>query len=136
MSFPLGSLQADGTATVAAASALGTPSMGARRQIGLALGFVGCCLLLLSLASYHAGDAAFTTSGQGEPTRNLAGTVGAWLADGLFFAFGWSAWWLVPVSWRAWLSGLAAALRRELSRPGYRPAPTASARRRRTACTR
>ena len=111
MSFPLGSLQADGTATAAAAGTLGTPSVAARRQLGLALGFVGCTLLLLSLASYHAGDAAFTTSGQGEPPHNMAGRLGAWLADALYFAFGWSAWWLVPVSWRAWLSGLAAALR-------------------------
>jgi len=85
--------------------------MGARRQLILALGFVGCCLLLLALATYHPGDPAFTTSGSGDPLRNKAGAVGAWVADLLFFLFGWTAWWLVPVTWRAWLSALARALR-------------------------
>ncbi|MBK9364166.1 MAG: DNA translocase FtsK 4TM domain-containing protein [Rubrivivax sp.] len=114
MSFPLGSLQADGPAATGARAAARTadlPSMGARRQLALALGFVGCCLLLLALATHHPGDPAFTTSGSGDALRNKAGAIGAWVADGLYFLFGWTAWWLVPVTWRAWLSGLARALR-------------------------
>ena len=109
MSFPLGSLQGD--AAAGAARARVPAAMGVRRQIALVLGFVGCALLLLALATYHGGDAAYTTSGTGDPTRNSVGALGAWVADLLYFLFGWSAWWLVPVSWRAWLSGLARTLR-------------------------
>jgi S-DNA-T family DNA segregation ATPase FtsK/SpoIIIE len=122
MSFPLGSLQADGTA----AAAIGTrdaqpPMMGARRQLMLALGFLACALLLLALATHHAADPAFSTSGSGEAVRNKAGAVGAWVSDLLLFLFGWSAWWLVPVTWRAWLSALARALRGPLGAAAPRP---------------
>jgi len=113
MSFPLGSLQVEGgldhgktQGRMAAASA-----MGGRRQLMLVGGLVACLLLLLALLTYDAGDAAFTSSGSGEAIRNKVGALGAWVADGLYFLFGWSAWWLVPVTWRAWLSGLARALR-------------------------
>ena len=123
MSFPLGSLQADGAA---AAAAIGPrdaqpPVMGARRQLMLALGFVACALLLLALATHHAGDPAFSTSGSGEAVRNKAGALGAWVSDLLLFLFGWSAWWLVPVAWRAWLSALARALRGPLGAAAPRP---------------
>ena len=116
MSFPLGSLQGDGASAATSGPArparTALPSaMGVRRQLTLVLGLVACTLLLLALATYHAGDAAYTTSGSGAPTRNSVGPLGAWVADLLYFLFGWSAWWLVPVSWRAWLSGLARALR-------------------------
>ncbi|MFT3822235.1 MAG: DNA translocase FtsK 4TM domain-containing protein [Rubrivivax sp.] len=112
MSFPLGSLQADGTAAaVAGTRHAPPPMMGARRQLMLALGFLGCALLLLALATHHAADPAFSTSGSGEAVRNKAGAIGAWVSDLLLFLFGWSAWWLVPVTWRAWLSALARALR-------------------------
>ncbi|MCA0240995.1 MAG: DNA translocase FtsK 4TM domain-containing protein [Proteobacteria bacterium] len=125
MSFPLGSLQADGAAA-AAGTAMGTrdaqpPMMGARRQLMLALGFVACALLLLALATHHAADPAFTTSGSGEAVRNKAGAIGAWVSDLLLFLFGWSAWWLVPVTWRAWLSALARALRGPLGAAAPRP---------------
>ncbi|MFO1328223.1 MAG: DNA translocase FtsK 4TM domain-containing protein [Rubrivivax sp.] len=109
MSFPLGSLQ--GELAAGAAPPAVAPQMGARRQIVLAAGFVGCALLLLALATYHGADPAFSTSGSGEALHNKAGAVGAWVADLLFVLFGWSAWWLVPVTWRAWLSALAHALR-------------------------
>ncbi len=85
--------------------------MGGRRQLLLALGFVACVLLLLALATYHPNDPAFSTSGNGDALRNKAGGIGAWVSDLLYVLFGWSAWWLVPVTWRAWLSGLARALR-------------------------
>ncbi len=112
MSFPLGSLQGDGTAAAAGAARARVPAaIGARRLFALVLGFVGCTLLLLALATYHGSDAAYTTSGTGEATRNRVGALGAWVADLLYFLFGWSAWWLVPVSWRAWFSSLARAVR-------------------------
>ena len=89
--------------------------MGGRRQLLLALGFVACTLLLLALATYHPNDPAFSTSGNGDALRNKAGAVGAWVADLLYVLFGGSAWWLVPVTWRAWLSGLARGLRGPLA---------------------
>jgi S-DNA-T family DNA segregation ATPase FtsK/SpoIIIE len=94
--------------------------MGGRRQLLLAGGLLGFALLVLALATHHAGDAAFTTSGDGEPLRNKAGVVGAWVSDLLYFGLGWSVWWLVPVVLRAWLSGLARALRG----PGAVPLPS------------
>ncbi len=95
--------------------------MGGRRQLMLGAGFVACSLLLLALATYHADDAAFSTSGNGGAMLNKAGGVGAWLADLLYFLFGWSAWWLVPVTWRAWLSTLARALRGPAAVPPMAP---------------
>ena len=41
-----------------------------------------------------------TVAGTGEALHNRAGRLGAWVADLLYFLFGWSAWWLVPVTWR------------------------------------
>ncbi len=112
MSFPLGSLQGGGTATVdTGPNVQPAPVAGVRRQLVLVLGFVGCLLLLLALATYHRSDAAYTTTGDGGPLLNSVGGLGAWGSDVLYFLFGWSAWWLVPASWRAWLSALARSLR-------------------------
>jgi DNA segregation ATPase FtsK/SpoIIIE, S-DNA-T family len=113
MSYPLGSLQTDvgGLGGPAAGTRRESPLVSVRRQLLLVSGLVGCLLLLLALLSYNPGDAAFSTSGNGQDLRNKAGAVGAWLADGLYVLFGWSALWLLPVSVRAWLSGLARALR-------------------------
>jgi S-DNA-T family DNA segregation ATPase FtsK/SpoIIIE len=94
--------------------------MGGRRQLLLALGFVACVLLLLALATYHPNDPAFSTSGNGERAaqqgRRRRGLGGRWL----YLLFGWSAWWLVPVTWRAWLSGWPA---RCGARPAQAPMP-------------
>jgi DNA segregation ATPase FtsK/SpoIIIE, S-DNA-T family len=113
MSFPLGSLHADATGVGMGVGRPSpeAPSMGFRRQALLAAGFVACALLLLALATYHPTDPAFSTSGTGDAVRNKAGAGGAWVADLLYVMFGGSAWWLVPVTWRAWLSALARALR-------------------------
>ncbi|MBN8479147.1 MAG: DNA translocase FtsK 4TM domain-containing protein [Burkholderiales bacterium] len=51
--------------------------------------------LALALVSYHPGDPAWSTSGDGSPVHNRAGTIGAWLADLVLFLFGASAWWFV-----------------------------------------
>jgi S-DNA-T family DNA segregation ATPase FtsK/SpoIIIE len=122
MSFPLGSLQGD------LGAAQGQPAGDAasapwRRKAGLMLGALGWLLFTLALVSRHAGDPAFSTSGSGEPVHNAVGLLGARAADLVLFLFGWSAWWLVPVTLRAWLGALARTLRNEVV-----PAPVARAR--------
>ncbi len=64
-------------------------------------------LLLLAMLSYHRGDPSWSTSGQGvQTTANLVGALGAWASDILYFLFGFSALWLLPMSLlvlaRAW----------------------------------
>ena len=126
MTFPLGSLRAEGAASgatysrgkSAARSASAEPSAPSpwvrlRRQALLIVGAVAWLLLLLALATHHNGDPGFSTTGDGEPLRNKAGLIGAWLSDFGLFLFGWSVWWLVPVGLRAWLASLARAVRRE-----------------------
>jgi DNA segregation ATPase FtsK/SpoIIIE, S-DNA-T family len=117
MSFPLGSLKGDGTATLAAPGSAAVP--GWRRKALLIAGALAWLLFVLAMLTHHAGDAAFSTSGSGEPIRNKVGIVGARVSDLVLFLFGFSAWWLVPVGLRAWLSALADTLRGE---PGADPA--------------
>jgi len=74
-------------------------------------------LFTLALATHDAGDAGFSTSGGGTPVRNLAGALGARIADLALFLFGFSAWWLVPVGLRAWLSALARLMRQATPSP-------------------
>ncbi len=77
----------------------------------LALSAVLWLLGVLALMSHNAADAAFSTSGSGEATRNLVGGLGAWASDLAFVCLGYSAWWVVAVAARAWLAALAAKLR-------------------------
>ena len=70
-------------------------------------------LFTLALFTHSPADPAFTTSGTGGPLHNKAGLLGARAADLAYFLFGLSAWWLVLVALRAWLSALAHALRPE-----------------------
>ncbi|MBK1689700.1 DNA translocase FtsK [Rubrivivax gelatinosus] len=109
MTFPLGSLGA-GAAAAKAPRPVPAPARW-RQQALLAAGAVAWLLLVLALATHHPADPAFTTSGTGEPVHNAAGLAGAWVADLAYFLFGFSAWWLVPVGLRAWLSLLAQTLR-------------------------
>ena len=74
-------------------------------------------LFTLALATHDAGDAGFSTSGGGEPVRNLVGALGARIADLALFLLGFSAWWLVLVGLRAWLSALARLMRHAESSP-------------------
>ncbi len=125
MTFPIGSLRAEGAASGAtytrksssksAPPAAAPPSLLARwrHQALLSVGAVAWLLFLLALATHDLGDPGFSTSGDGAPLRNKAGMFGAWLSDLGLFLFGWSVWWLVPVGLRAWLSSLARALRRD-----------------------
>ena len=50
---------------------------------------------VLALLTYNTSDAAWSTSGRGEPVHNLLGTLGAWVADLSYFAAGYSIWWVV-----------------------------------------
>ncbi|MCC9645565.1 DNA translocase FtsK 4TM domain-containing protein [Rubrivivax sp. JA1029] len=109
MTFPLGSLGA-GAAAAKAPRPVPAPARW-RQQALLFAGAVAWLLLVLALATHHPADPAFTTSGTGEPVHNAAGLAGAWVADLAYFLFGFSAWWLVPVGLRAWLSLLAQTLR-------------------------
>jgi S-DNA-T family DNA segregation ATPase FtsK/SpoIIIE len=125
MTFPLGSLRAEGAASGAtyarksssksALPVVAPPSLLARwrQQALLLVGAVAWLLFLLALATHDLRDPGFSTSGDGEALRNKAGVFGAWLSDLGLFLFGYSVWWLVPVGLRAWLSSLARAVRRE-----------------------
>ncbi len=119
MSFPLGSLQGDGSAKAAtgrpAAALRATPRW--RRQAWLFAAGLGWLLFVLALLTHSVGDPAFTTSGTGEPVRNKVGVLGARVADLVYFLFGFSAWWLVPVTLRAWLAALAGWLRADAPPP-------------------
>ena len=124
MTFPIGSLRAEGAASGAtytrksssksAPPAAAPPSLLARwrHQALLSVGAVAWLLFLLALATHDLGDPGFSTSGDGAPLRNKAGMFGAWLSDLGLFLFGWSVWWLVPVGLRAWLVRMARGMRR------------------------
>jgi S-DNA-T family DNA segregation ATPase FtsK/SpoIIIE len=122
MTFPLGSLRAEGavtgsTYTRGAAVAPGSPTVPdpplarLRRQAWLVATALLWLIAVLALVTHHPGDPGFSTSGDGGPLRNRAGLVGAWISDLGLFLFGWSVWWLVPVAARSWLAALARTLR-------------------------
>ncbi len=99
------------------------PRTGAARfgqEIGLILGLLALVFWLLALVSYSAQDAAWSTSGagNGRPLANWVGHFGAWLADGSYFALGFSVWWGVAAGVRAWLSSLARWMRGGEAKPG------------------
>lgn len=120
MAFPLGSLKGDGAATMAAPGSAG-PSRWRQKALLMA-GALAWLLFLLAMLTHHAGDAAFSTSGSGEPIRNKVGLLGAKVSDLALFLFGFSAWWLLPVTLRAWLSALAGVLRQE-AEPAHEKPP-------------
>ena len=141
MTFPLASLRAEGAALgnttsrksasrsrAKAAPPLAAPTEGPmarlRHQTWLALGAIAWLLLLLALATHDLRDPGFSTSGDGEPLRNKAGLIGAWLSDLGLFVFGWSVWWLVPVGLRAWLTRLARGMRRHEDENDLAPTTT------------
>lgn len=100
----------------ASAAAKSPPRTGAARfghEIGLVVGLLALVFWLLALLSYSAQDAAWSTSGArgGRMVANWAGRFGAWLADGSYFALGFSVWWCVAAGIRAWLSSLARWMR-------------------------
>jgi S-DNA-T family DNA segregation ATPase FtsK/SpoIIIE len=130
MTFPLGSLRSESSAPPSAAagapsggtyrrdSSKSTPAPAAaphhaswRAQLGLLVTGVLWLLAVLALATHNAADSAFSTSGSAAAPLNKAGTFGAWFSDLALFTFGYSVWWAVLVSARAWLGALAHVLR-------------------------
>jgi S-DNA-T family DNA segregation ATPase FtsK/SpoIIIE len=134
MTFPLGSLRAEGGAT--SASGAGTyrrerarPPVAAtahasswRLQLRLLVGGVLGLLALIALVTHSALDPAFSTSGGGGEVSNKAGIVGAWFSDLAYFVAGYSFWWVMVVAARAWLGALAEALRGAAPLPAPQPA--------------
>lgn len=80
-------------------------------ELWLVLASACLALWLLALLTYSPLDLAWSTSGTGAPQGNYAGLLGAWLADGSYYLLGFSVWWGVAASLRAWLSALARWLR-------------------------
>jgi DNA segregation ATPase FtsK/SpoIIIE, S-DNA-T family len=130
MTFPLGSLRGDGPLSASPAPAASSPKRGflslgtsvtdARSPVATvgwrtqAIGLIAAVLwllALLALATHHASDAAFSTTGASALTANKAGAFGAWFSDLAFFLFGYSVWWLLLVALRSGLSALASVLR-------------------------
>jgi len=121
MTFPLGSLRADGTYSRAESPGSSSPADAAPPRLrGLWLIVFGAIwlLLVLALLTHHAGDPGFSTSGTGGTLHNKAGSVGAWAADLAYFVFGFSVWWLVIVAAREWLGALACQLRGDAATVG------------------
>ena len=118
MTFPLGSLRADGTdAAGRGLASASPPAPNWRTQAALLAGAVVWLLALLALATHSATDPGFSTSGSGAAVHNRAGLVGAWCSDLAFFLLGYSAWWLPMVAARAWLGTLAQTLRASAGQP-------------------
>jgi len=61
------------------------------REVFLLLLFGMALSLLLALFSFHPGDPGWSSTGSGEPVRNLFGPVGAWVSDVLLSLFGYVA---------------------------------------------
>ena len=80
-------------------------------EFGLTVGAVLLIFWVLALLTYSAQDVAWSTSGASSVIQNRGGLLGAWLADGSYFLFGFSVWWCVAAGLRVWLSGLARWLR-------------------------
>jgi S-DNA-T family DNA segregation ATPase FtsK/SpoIIIE len=66
-----------------------------RESAVIALGIVALTLFV-ALASYSPDDPGFSYTGNAAPIHNRIGVAGAWLADVMFFLFGWPAF-LLPV---------------------------------------
>ena len=102
--------------TLNASAAKSPPRTGAARfghEIALLVGLLALVFWLLALVSYSAQDAAWSTSGARDvrSVANWAGRFGAWLADGSYFALGFSVWWCVAAAVCAWFASLARWMR-------------------------
>ena len=81
------------------------------QEIVLFMGAALLLLLVLAMFSFSPKDPSWSGSGLGGPVVNWMGLMGAWLADGMYFCFGYSAWWLVLLLGRVWLNAWADWLR-------------------------
>ncbi len=63
-------------------------------------GLILCCMLatyvLLALSSFHSSDPGWSQSNFDGDIQNVTGAVGAWMADVLFYMFGYTAY-IIPV---------------------------------------
>ena len=93
MTFPLGSLGAGAGAQASAAEGTYLRQEGTGGSLDAAVGGAGWrdqtmvllgaalwLIALLAMATHHPADAAFSTSGTGEPLHNRAGVIGAWFS--------------------------------------------------------
>ncbi|MFC5607472.1 DNA translocase FtsK [Variovorax soli] len=108
MTYSLNTLQSTGGTAAQPARAR---ALRFAHEISLIAGFVLLLFWLLAMLSYTPSDAAWSTSGTGGEVKNWGGRIGAWLADGSYYLAGYSVWWGVAASWRAWMSSLAGWLR-------------------------
>jgi S-DNA-T family DNA segregation ATPase FtsK/SpoIIIE len=118
MTYPLGSLRSSASGQTPAPQAPASPSSPVPRwrlQLGITLGGTLLLLWLIAMLSHHPGDAAFSTSGDGQRLRNHVGVIGSWASDLSFVLFGLSAWWGLLFGVRAWLSMVARLLRADLA---------------------
>jgi S-DNA-T family DNA segregation ATPase FtsK/SpoIIIE len=72
-----------------------TLSRAVRESVVIALAIVALTVFM-ALATYSPEDPGFSYTGGAAPVHNRIGVVGAWLADMLFFLFGWPAF-LLPL---------------------------------------
>jgi len=73
---------------------------GLRESAFLALGVIAI-VLFAALASYSRDDRGYSSTGDSSVIHNRVGPIGAWLADVLFFLFGWPAY-LFPFMLALW----------------------------------
>ena len=83
------------------------------QEVALVVGLLILVFWVLSLVSYTSNDAAWSTTGLSEVTRNWGGRIGANVADLSYFFFGFSIWWCVIALASAWLARLASWMRHE-----------------------
>ena len=83
------------------------------QEFGLFIAGAALVVGFLALFSYNLQDPSWSSSGGHAVVRNWVGRFGAWLADIVYFLFGFSAWWCVAAAARAWLVALAVWLRGE-----------------------
>ncbi len=92
-----------GGASKRRAAPAGPRGDGPAMQVACIGAIAGCLYASLALATYSAGDPSLSVA-SGAVVRNLGGPLGAVVADGLYQAFGYSAWAVVVI-------GLFSALR-------------------------
>ena len=83
------------------------------QEVVLVVGLLILVFWVLSLVSYTSNDAAWSTTGLSEVTRNWGGRIGANVADLSYYFFGFSAWWCIVALASAWLAWLATWMRHE-----------------------
>ena len=102
--------------TLNASAAWRRPRTGAARfghEVSLLVGLLALIFWLLALVSYSGARPVLVLLGRGLVAHGgqLGGAPGAWLADGSYFALGFSVWWCVAAAVCAWFASLARWMR-------------------------